>query len=169
MPISMYELYWAAGFLEGEGCFTFTGPGRKTPQLTASQVERHPLDRLDRLFGGRIYVQRNSKVEGNIFNHWYLGVSMSVQAMMTLYPLMSPKRQAQIERVLDVWKSTKRIRLKDEMYCVNGHLLVGRNRRFVDRSASGRTSYIACRACLSASQRTARAQKRLILTEGELL
>lgn len=147
MTVSTHELYWAAGFLEGEGCFTMQGRAKTTPLVTASQVELEPLDRLVDLFGGRIYEQENNKVKGNLFNHWYLGSSVSVQVMMTLYTLMSEKRKKQIEEVLETWKRSKSIKSRDSNYCTKGHLMTEENSIFVDRSKLGRSSYTVCRAC----------------------
>lgn len=50
MSISLVQLGWAAGFLEGEGSFTNGG----SPCVSAGQVQREPLERLSALFGGRI-------------------------------------------------------------------------------------------------------------------
>ena len=47
---SLNDLYWSAGFLEGEGAFMKNGTGGIV--VTASQVQKEPLDRLYKLFGG---------------------------------------------------------------------------------------------------------------------
>lgn len=42
------ELAWAAGFVDGEGCFSVTkvGETRVTPKFRVSQTELQPLERL---------------------------------------------------------------------------------------------------------------------------
>jgi len=56
--IEMKGIYWAAGFIEGEGSF---GVSQRTGIVTASQVEHECLERLRRIFGGNIYTQRNGR------------------------------------------------------------------------------------------------------------
>ncbi len=41
---------WAAGFLDGEGCFSLLD----APSLSVTQKYRGPLDELARMFGGRV-------------------------------------------------------------------------------------------------------------------
>ena len=70
MITSIY-LGWAAGFLEGEGCFSNVGESEYT--IDACQVNRDVLDRLQSLFGGKIYGPRTNKgrLGGPIFD-WKL-------------------------------------------------------------------------------------------------
>ena len=49
--ISVRNLAWAAGFLEGEAGF-----GRGL--ISVGQVQRWPLEELQTMFGGRIYLRR---------------------------------------------------------------------------------------------------------------
>jgi hypothetical protein len=49
------DLAWAAGFLQGEGCFLINlgREGRNArPKVTATQTEQAPIVRLQELFGG---------------------------------------------------------------------------------------------------------------------
>lgn len=111
--ISINELYWAAGFLEGEG--SFTTDGRRigsSVRLQAGQVQREPLDRLLSIFGGKImWRMQNSKP----FYLWRLNSRRSAQVMLTLYVLMSPRRQEQIVSALKKWRTTRAIRLSEQV------------------------------------------------------
>lgn len=56
---------WAAGFLDGEGCFTLNkgqlganGERRRTSTLYVSQKRSQPLDKLQIMFGGYVYNYR---------------------------------------------------------------------------------------------------------------
>lgn len=90
------EIYWAAGFLEGEGCFQRTA----TQQVNAAQVQREPLERLQAYFGGTIYLYAAQR-EGQSQKHvWSVSGTRARGVMMTLYVLMSPKRQGQIKKAL---------------------------------------------------------------------
>ncbi len=95
------DLYWAAGFLEGEGSFlAHTGCCR----VSANQVQRQPLERLAFLFGGSIRYHKNKIWVWRINGTWARGV------MMTLFGLMSFKRKGQIRKALSAWANKKRVR-----------------------------------------------------------
>jgi hypothetical protein len=98
MTIETKELRWAAGFLEGSGSFSF----KSSLALTGTQADKWPLDRLREMFGGTI------KAAGKPVNKqvlsWYLHGHRAAAVMMTLYCLMSPRRQEQIRSALAIWK-----------------------------------------------------------------
>ncbi len=66
------DLAWAAGFIDGEGSIRIRRipmPKHATPifyglALTAAQVGRAPLDKLQRLFGGAINLKQPSSRQG---------------------------------------------------------------------------------------------------------
>ena|SRR5438105_5472990 len=99
--ITLREIGWVAGFLEGEGYF-----GRHyRPEISAAQVNREALDHLQRLVGGTItgpYSHKNP-------NHrpywlWRLSTSAAAGLMMTLYSLLSQKRRDRIAESLQQWR-----------------------------------------------------------------
>lgn len=144
-PISTLHLSWAAGFLEGEG--SFLGGKGKTSVVCAAQVQREPLERLHALFGGRIVLKNgNPSMKRNPIWYWSVYANRSIQIMMTLFVLMSPRRQKQIEGVLRGWGDRKNIRPRESFLCTRGHALVGEN-AYVFR---GRVS---CRECRLAAGR----------------
>ena len=63
--IQIKDLYWAAGFLEGEGGFGMYGP-KNAWSVQAAQVQKEPLERLKSLFGGSITYE--SKRKPTIYN-----------------------------------------------------------------------------------------------------
>lgn len=86
---------WAAGFLEGEGSFSGGGT-HGYGRVSAPQVQRWPLEQLQKLFGGTIADYREKR---NTY-HWWVTGSRARGVMMTLYSLVSPKRQEQIRAAL---------------------------------------------------------------------
>jgi hypothetical protein len=94
-----HEEYWAAGFLEGEGCFRFDSG---YVVIVTAQKEREPLDRLQAIIGGRIYIDTHRKTaKGNkTYLHLHkLAPQAEVEAVIErLYPLLSSRRQGQIDR-----------------------------------------------------------------------
>jgi hypothetical protein len=102
-PISMRSLYWAAGFLEGEGCFAACSGN--VPSVQASQKHLPSLEKLKGLFGGNIHLQKRASngIGGPVYR-WML-YKGAPGVMMTLYSLMSPYRQTQIAKALAVWRT----------------------------------------------------------------
>lgn len=96
------DIGWIAGFLEGEGCFSQNAAA----SIYAKQVSIEPLEQLVRLVGGTIYrlaIGRNGPRQA--IHQWYIGGSDAAGLGMTIYCLMSPRRQSQIQVMLTVWKS----------------------------------------------------------------
>lgn len=140
--ISIKELYWIAGFLEGEGSFCRCG---NTIRVSAGQVQREPLDRLYSLVGGYIHPRKPnlSRPNQQAFWAWYLDSVSSAALMMTLYPLMSPKRQEEIISTLNWWKATRRIRKVNDTFCTRGHDMRIAENIYIDP----KWGYKHCRLC----------------------
>jgi hypothetical protein len=103
MVRAMHDLVWTAGFLEGEGAFSWCG---HTPRVSADQANSWPLERLYRLFGGWVSPKKPTPLSRKPMQTWAVGANYSAGLMMTLYGLMSPERQRQIARVLALWRAT---------------------------------------------------------------
>jgi len=94
--IRLRDLAWAAGFLEGEGSFS----GRS--RVSASQVQREPLDRLASLFGGTVRERKDRTSRPwhqQQLHQWDVSGARARGVMLTLYPMMSQRRQQQIHQV----------------------------------------------------------------------
>src|SRR5689334_7242112 len=98
------DLMWAVGFLEGEGSFSTIGRGAS---VSAPQVELWPLQKLQQIFGGKLYVKRQSEGSARLCNIWVEHGARAVGIMMTLWSFLSPKRQAQVETALKRWRAIK--------------------------------------------------------------
>ena len=111
MSFTETELYWAAGFLEGEGSFVAssaacrTRPERKTVgvRLSAIQVQMEPLERLQRMFGGNIRPHTHREGQSPLLR-WEVNGNRAVALMFTLWSIMSPRRKQQIETAIAKWK-----------------------------------------------------------------
>ena len=88
------DIHWAAGFIEGEGCFGPTGC------LIASQVQKEPLEKLQRWFGGRLGLHAPPSHKGNPFWTWGVHGARARGVGMTLYQLLSPKRREQFKKMV---------------------------------------------------------------------
>jgi hypothetical protein len=153
--INIKDLQWTAGFLEGEGSFTATENWNKTQNkmsrniaVTASQVNKEPLEKLQSLFGGRIYFYRgggrklkNGDTWQGIWIWWKGGGPGGIGLAMTLFSLMSTKRKEQIKKMIALWKSFPGRGFYRQNHCCNGHEMVGDNVKIVN----GHRVCIPCR------------------------
>ena len=131
------DIYWAAGFLDGEGWFVNQ---RSMPVIKAKQNNPELLYRLQNIFGGEVNPKReikSGKYKGNFFGEYYLGTDRAAGIMMILFPLMSQKRKEEIKEVLGVWKakplrSTKTIERFGK--CAKGHEWIEENINTIERN-----------------------------------
>lgn len=89
---SAVDIAWAAGFLEGEGSFTATS----SPIVTATQVNREPLERLQEIFGGSIKYHAS---QAHPAYYWRACGNRARTVMDAVYELLSQRRRSQIDSV----------------------------------------------------------------------
>lgn len=119
MMVSASDLHWAAGFIDGDGCVY---QSRTTPMITATQKDRWPLDKLVALFGGTIYRHVRNESKGHIYYRWDLYGNAAAGVMMTLFVLLSPRRQEKIREIIGRWKTQARGSFNArKTHCKNGH------------------------------------------------
>jgi hypothetical protein len=147
------DLAWAAGFLEGEGSFTFGSrakrrPSNGSPQIHASQVQKEPLDRLQHLFGGGVglYHKRGPNKNKSVYD-WRVYGAVAIGVMLTLFRFMSPRRKAQMSAAILGWKLAPG-QNKPWLKCKRGHDLTVLGARYVPKEP-GKSGQ--CRICQRAS------------------
>lgn len=96
-PRSTLDIAWAAGFIEGDGSF-FTAGSANSPVVKAGQKTIEPLKKLKSIFGGNLVQTKSKGYE------WSICSDLAASVMMTLYVLMSARRQKQIVQSLAHWK-----------------------------------------------------------------
>ncbi len=142
-PISTLHLAWAAGFMEGEGSFVTQS---NSPKVSAAQVQREPLDRLRAMFGGTITSRYTNGFSDKQIWVWSIKARRSAEVMMTLYVLMSPRRQDQIANSLSKWKNARTLKPHFSDICIRGHKLTSDN---VYRA----NGYTRCKTCQLAAKK----------------
>lgn len=140
--VTVKDLAWAAGFLEGEGAFlanTGTGFG---VGVMASQVQKEPLDRIANLFGGNVYFRPRTLPSQNIHT-WGVYGFRAIAVAMTMYSMMSPRRKEQIQRMIRIWHERPEHRSLAKKACPRGHPYDAENTiRYQPR-------HRRCRACIA--------------------
>lgn len=108
MKIGIAEVAYAAGLLEGEGNFGLRAV-KNILVVQCSMTDKEPLERLQSTFGGNLggpYIdQQNPRHKPSW--RWSINKREDVISVCQLvYSFMSPRRQAQIERLLSFNKSS---------------------------------------------------------------
>lgn len=101
MKIHMNEIYWLAGILEGEGCFSRNN-GR-TPRIMVSMTDLDVMEHIQRLMGGIMYYPQLKPNRKQMYALSFTQQRVAAGWMMTLYPLMSKRRQDKIREILLQW------------------------------------------------------------------
>lgn len=149
--ITSAQIQWLAGFLEGEGSFTFAAG---TVRVSAVQVQRWPLERCASIIGGRIrLITRKYRENSKPIHMWNLYSVNAAGLMMTLYSLLSPDRQLQIRNALRPWLKLRRVALPYRTHCPHGHSYSGAN-LYRDPDGARR-----CRRCDKDSQQRLRRRR----------
>lgn len=152
--IDLKELYWAAGFIEGEGSFAAAGKNLNVPVIQAAQVNPEPLYRMKGIFGGSVNgPYRNKNPKSSPYFRWIAGSQLGASVMMTLWPLLSERRREQITQVLVIWRGAA-IDNKQKTHCINGHEYSKVN----TYSINGR--WRDCRACAEVRRAKWRAKQK---------
>ena len=157
--ISLRKIEWVAGFLEGEGAFQSGGSVRTTPVVSVAQVQREPLERLQELFGGPInmYLRKNKNPNHSDAFRWGMYGGRAAGLMMTLYPLMSPKRKEAIRKAIMAWRSGRGESYNShKIQCPKGHPYNDENT--YKRLNGSRV----CRICSCAQARARHAAKKAV-------
>lgn len=141
MTLSVKDLYWAAGIMEGEGYFGV----RRTADLVMQlcMTDKDVVDRFHTLFG--VGSRAESKLPSGKTAYWWMSTNQRQTAglMMTLLPLMGVRRAAKIIDCIQKWK-LKPLPKKMWTQCKNGHDLTGDNLKIVQDGKYMKRRCIEC-------------------------
>ncbi len=90
---AMAEIYWAAGIFEGEGHVDWYHS--QSTRLVVTQKDTWVLHKLQYLFGGLVYGRPDRYI-----SRWSITGPRAQGFVMTIYSLLSPRRQSQVIRAL---------------------------------------------------------------------
>lgn len=98
------DLAWAAGFLEADG--HFAGDGH-VHRVTGIQTSPEPLLWLQAMFGGSVRYYPTAQAKRGDRWHWLATGARARGVMLTLYPLLSGRRKAQVRVAFDQAEQTR--------------------------------------------------------------
>jgi hypothetical protein len=161
--ISAADVHWIAGFLDGEGWFGKNGGNANrtggTIAVKAAQKDEWHVRKLESLLGGKVSYYDSGKTTTKGERPWYWRWEaygpLAAGVMMTVYPLMSPRRQKRIEETLAWWRSREKrgTHLSKRTSCQAGHEYTAGNTLL---DSKGRRH---CRECRKGYRATYEARK----------
>lgn len=111
------DLFWLAGWLEGEGCFSIYRNYRtKCPVVMAGSTDFDVISKVAKLFGVGVQYMRKSKPKKETYKPMYYTRVTSAKAkalMLKVLPLMGERRSARIKEVIELYDTSKAESEKD--------------------------------------------------------
>lgn len=96
------DIYWLAGLLEGEGCFSLTNG---YPRMSVAMTDRDVILQVCLLLCLPVLgPYKQTYPTGKPIYRCQVTGKRAVGIMLTLYPLLSMRRQASIQRCVLAWK-----------------------------------------------------------------
>ena len=110
--LSIKDIYWLAGWLEGEGCFSLYQDGNsKQFRIEFSSTDLDIIERVVKIMRTheKIYERKRTLTNNGTLRKqdYYVHIrgSLAIQWMMTIYSLMGTRRKSKIKEVIIEWKS----------------------------------------------------------------
>ena len=100
LKISQKDLFWLAGIIEGDGCFSYTN-GK--PIIQISMTDSDVVERAAKIFNSGVYESKFVKKSSHkqIYTT-FIKCSKALVFMDELFPLMGHRRQQKIQEIKDI-------------------------------------------------------------------
>jgi len=146
---------WAAGLVEGEGCFYFD---RNAPVLKVGMTDRDVLEKFGAIVKRSTNLSRKATEHTKAVFEVKLIGKHAVGWAMTLYSLMCSRRRERIRSVLEKWKATPKPGRPTSTTCHRGH-------EFTDETTGRQHGRRYCRICQRAATSRWHKAHRALLNE----
>ena len=124
------QLHWLSGLLEAEGSFLKPSPSSpNTPKIQIMMTDEDIIARVSTLFGVKYHQVYPKKATKPTFA-CHLRGKRAVALMKLLYPLMSKRRQIQIDRALAGYKRKSKLS-EDDVHVIKRRLNAGETCRAI--------------------------------------
>src|SRR5215510_5917379 len=123
--ITLKEIGWLAGLLEGEGCFGFpvykaNGERHYGLLVTVSMTDRDVVEKARRLMRAKRVRVKPQSAPRKIQYRASVNGAKAVAVMMTILPFMGERRSQRIKECIARWKSPRRF-ITRQTHCKYGH------------------------------------------------
>lgn len=102
--ITVNQIYWIAGILEGEGHFTVTQQNSTMIRLAMTDLDIITRARDIIAPGKKIGIKQSKREKEKDMFYFACCGSSAIQWMFTIYPLMGIRRKQKIREVVASWK-----------------------------------------------------------------
>jgi hypothetical protein len=120
------DIAWAAGVLEGEGSFVFRNTN--SCAVTCQMTDLDILEKLQKIFGGKIYSTKKREVHWKDAWHWSIATSKdAVACMRAILPHMGNRRTKKILECIARWEDNQKnlAEWEDFKVCIAKEYLAG--------------------------------------------
>jgi len=123
--ITSVQIAWLAGILEGEGSFKLND---NSANIQLNMTDEDTVKKVARLFN-RQYSENRSPERVGHKRLYYVNImgTPAIEWMMTIYSLMSYRRQEKIREIITSWKEINTVK-RDVFKC--GHPKIASNFRY---------------------------------------
>ena len=109
MNRNVKDIYWLAGFLDGEGWFGVSRSIKSnsiSPEIRVSSTDEYIIHKASTLLRGIAwYTNRLPRIGEKVKYTAVINGPVAIGWMMTILPLMCKRRQEKIKEVIVEWKS----------------------------------------------------------------
>lgn len=160
--LSELEIGWAAGLLEGEGCFGWYGDYNGYPLVSVCSVDKDVIEKFSKLFEGT-FRETHPTSKGKRVWEWRVTSKNAIICMQKVLPHMSKRRADKIVNCILKWLELEDNRKEEkdlrEIQCRKGHLY-GEDGYYIGKTKSGNSEYKICKTCSKEWAKTTQENKR---------
>jgi hypothetical protein len=103
--IKTNDIYYLAGWLEGEGCFSIYRKNHTVVSIQGTSTDKDTLEKVASLLKAKTYFYKPKNKNWSSSWSFTLTGRKAIAWMMTLYPLMGSRRQEKIKECIQAWKT----------------------------------------------------------------
>lgn len=102
--LSVNDIYWLAGLFDGEASF-YWSPSSRSCQIQLAMTDEDIIQKVCKLLNHpKYYLKKKQKEHHKQCYSIHMCGKEAIGLMMTLYTLMSKRRQATFEYIISEWK-----------------------------------------------------------------
>lgn len=118
--ITIKEIAWLAGILEGEGHFETLNRGSSYPRINLAMTDLDVVIRVAEITGADTVRLKPNAAGVKLQYQTRIYGAKAIQWCMTLYPLMSERRKQRIREILAAWRAATSGRRSYKRHILNG-------------------------------------------------
>lgn len=145
-------IIWAAGLLEGEGCFYYA-PGSACPYIALGMADFDIVERFQQKFAPQNRIRTVCKPNRKPIFRLLIAGTRAIGLMFTVFPFLGLRRQAAIIKTIHSWKNKAPKPRKTNPYCKQGH-------RYTPENTKVLRDKRVCRICRRKWGANARAKRK---------